>query len=692
MSSAASKPDSNNVNRTTAIFGAVALGCVLITGVMKLTNRAGKIEEYGKNGQEFYPEFNDPTKATSLSVSTVTKDLNVVEFSVEQAENGRWVIPSHHNYPTDAKDRLANTASSVIGIKRGGLVTRWASDHTRYGVVDPSQDSLKLKEVDGVGKRLTLLGKDDAVLCSFIVGKPVEGETGQYYVRHPKEDETYITDLSIDLSTKFKDWVETDLLDINNADVRSLVVNDYTFDAIQGTLTQSTVSNITREKTADPWVLKELDDDNKEVNKSTIDETVNTLGSLAIVGVRPKQRGLKPDLTIDRTVGQREISQVQDDLLKRGYLIQPAQDGSQTLELLAKEGELAVGIEGGIVYKLYFGRAFTGSDEDLEIGLSADAEAKPEDDAKKEKDADDAGDDPEPEIDPSKKPGRYLFVRVLVDETLVDRGPVPVKPEMSPELLEAQKAAEAEKKAAGDEKPAEEQKAEAGAAEGDKKDDAEAAEPKEQTAEEKYKQLKLLYDMSVDQYDIDKKAYEDSKLKVDEAQDKANELNRRFEQWYYVIPGDSYDKLALKRDVMLKDKESTAEKAAAAAGGPRLPAGFPSELNLPTEPAKTVPKEAEPMPTEVEPMPKDGDPAPKEADPTPKEADPTPKEADPARKEADPAPKEADSTPKDTPKEADSTPKEADPAPKEADPTPKEADPTPKEADPKPKEADPANA
>ena len=154
------------------------------------------------------------------------------------------MIPSHHNYPADAADQLAKTASSVIGIKRGAMVTRWASDHARYGVVDPQTDSVGIDELEGIGKRITLAGKDGTVLASYIVGKKVEGEGNWYYVRHPGEDETYIADLDINLTTRFRDWVNTDLLDIAATDVLRIELNDYSFDEIRGTVTGNIQSEL----------------------------------------------------------------------------------------------------------------------------------------------------------------------------------------------------------------------------------------------------------------------------------------------------------------------------------------------------------------------------------------------------------------------------------------------------------------
>ena len=106
--------------RKTAIYAGAAVACLVVTAVIEFASRPADIAEYGKVGQEFFPSFTDPTLASALNVSAIDADqVEAKEFSVERIENGQWVIPSHHNYPADAEDQLARTASSVIGIKRG---------------------------------------------------------------------------------------------------------------------------------------------------------------------------------------------------------------------------------------------------------------------------------------------------------------------------------------------------------------------------------------------------------------------------------------------------------------------------------------------------------------------------------------------------------------------------------------------
>ena len=136
--------------RTTQWFLGGAAIFLVITGIIEFATRPAAIREYGKVGQEFYTDFTDPTKAKSLEVYAFdAESVRPLDFRVERLANGRWVIPSHHNHPADAEEQLAKTASSMIGIKRGAMVTRWSADHARYGVVNPQQDTLNVEQVEG---------------------------------------------------------------------------------------------------------------------------------------------------------------------------------------------------------------------------------------------------------------------------------------------------------------------------------------------------------------------------------------------------------------------------------------------------------------------------------------------------------------------------------------------------------------
>ena len=599
---ASSTPSSNLSGRTMAFVG-VAVGCLAITGLFDAMNRPAAIKEFGKMGQEFYPEFTDPTTATSLTVSVIDpEEVKPLQFSVKQSDDtGQWVIPSHHDYPADAADQLAKTASSIIGIKRGAMISRWESDHAKYGVVDPETDSVSIDQIEGIGKRITIGGPNEATLASYIVGKKNEDSTNQYFVRHPDEAETYIAELDINLTTKFGDWVNTDLLEITNGDIVRLDLNDYSIDEIQGTITGNIESVLSRDSSSADWELEGMDAETEQVKTTAVTETLTALTSLEIAGVRPKQAGLTPDLQIDRAAlrSQGDFDRLSRDLLSRGFLLQPNRENKELLELISREGEMFVGASDGLLYRLYFGRAFTGSNEDLEIGLSSDStEEEGEEAPSDEEAAGDSAEDKEEgeEETPSGKPGRYVFVRVNFDATLL--GDVLTKPEEPQEPAEIQElkekiAAAAEEAAteeteeatpesetdgSTEEKSTEEETAdEEDTQEQDEEDSSEQEAEAVESDEEKLARLQEEFTAAQAAYQTELAAFEEYQQKIEDGTEKAVELNRRFAKWYYVIPGESYDKLSLDRDNIVEPKQDESSEDPAGGAGLNVPPG----LNVP---------------------------------------------------------------------------------------------------------------
>jgi len=592
----------------TTVFVAAAAACLGITAAFDYASRPAAIEEFGRIGEEFYPEFTDPTLASGLEVHVFDKEEVLPrDFIVTRLPNGRWTIPSHHGYPADAEDQLGKTAASVIGIKRGAMVTRWPADHAQYGVVNPRQDSLKVDEVEGVGKRLILKGEGDEVLVDYIIGDSAGTEqSNEYYVRSPDEDEVYIASLTIDLSTKFSDWIDTDMLHINQSDLVGLTINDYAFEETQrGIAVSKTKTNVLkRDKSSDPWTLDDLNEETEEVDKDAMRDAANAIADMKIVGVREKQPGLTPDLKLDREAinSQGDVERMQTDLMSKGFLLQP-DETPESLKLIAREGELFASTSDGLTYRMYFGRAFTGTQEELEIGLTADDSGEDgESDDKEEavepdQETDEAGDAAEGETDEtrSSQPGRYVFVRVDFNEAnLGERPAEPVAPVEPEELKKAAAEDESEKSETDD------------ASDGDKAkaddDEGETGETKEEDdplakIREEYESAKKKYDVDVLTWESDVKEFD---KKIKDGQEKAEKLNRRFADWYYVIPGETFDKLRLSREDIVKEESKPTEEATPEADttttpeesseGPaseETPKESPEEPAEPTEPAPT---------------------------------------------------------------------------------------------------------
>ena len=83
----AESPQSKDTSRT-LLFVGCTVACLAITGVFEWSSRTKPIEEFGKVGQEFYEDFEDPTKASSLEVYAFdVESVQPVAFQVEKLEN-----------------------------------------------------------------------------------------------------------------------------------------------------------------------------------------------------------------------------------------------------------------------------------------------------------------------------------------------------------------------------------------------------------------------------------------------------------------------------------------------------------------------------------------------------------------------------------------------------------------------------
>ena len=432
-------------------------------------------------GQPFYPEFVDPTSATAIRVAAWNPKSNRVEQFEVRSENGQWRIPSHYNYPADATDQLAKAAASAVGIVRGSLVAETADSHERLGVVDPLDENVS-QGSGGSGTRITLFDGDD-VVADFVVGKR-QGEVavdeteddelladddgsgkqskeGTFYVRRPDEKLVYLADVNIDVSTRFRDWINKDLLDLSQFDLRKIVVNRYSVDEDRGALVRGDISELSRESSSDPWKLDGLDESKERIKSGVVSAMARALDQLQIVGIRRKPDALVKFFT-EGVVDLVQLLQVQSDLQRYGFFF----DG-QGQNLWANEGEILAGTKDGVTYVLRFGEVFTGSDLEVEVGQSSEAEAGTDDqpesdtddgasgDAESGDDGADAGADPEASEKAGKR-SRYVIVEAVFDPSLLGPEPTPpVKPKQPGEPApQAPPSDEANKPAKSGDEPA----------------------------------------------------------------------------------------------------------------------------------------------------------------------------------------------------------------------------------------------
>ncbi|MGD9854342.1 MAG: DUF4340 domain-containing protein, partial [Planctomycetaceae bacterium] len=541
-----------------------------LAGGTHMAMRPVSLDEFSDVGEEFYPEFKDPNAATGLRVAAYNKEAARVDVFNVEFKDGLWRIPSHHNYPADGEERLAKTATSIIGIKRDAVASTSAADFKRLGVLDPLDETVTGTE--GRGDRITLL-QGDSVLADYIIGTKIEGPDNVYNVRKPDENRTYRAALDIDISTKFGDWIEPDLLSVTRGDLREIDIDGYSVDETRGVIVPGDVSRLTRSSSTAAWELEGLAATEK-VKTSEVNSVINALEDLKIVGVRPKPPGLSADLKGDEAAKLDTRAMI--DLQSKGYFVDAL--GA----LVSNEGEVRVGTSEGVLYILRFGEVFTGTDVEIEVGKAKADATDPEgsesvSDTVAKGDAETTGDDDDPTAkDPSQKHNRYLFITAQFHDDLISApGEKPVEPEQPAAKLESEPDADAAAK------PPEEPGGADAADTPDEPADAETNEgddAAEESPEEKaYQQALADYKTQLEKWESDQQAYEE---KLTKGRERVKELNTRFADWYYVISAETFDKIRIERTNLVEAKEPEDDKAAPNAtdlGGPQIAPPVPRD-------------------------------------------------------------------------------------------------------------------
>jgi hypothetical protein len=331
----------------TALFCAAAVGLAIAAAVVEPEARTAEV--FSDQGEVFFPRLTDPLAAKALEVveydeATATARPFKVEF-----RRGRWTIPSHYNYPADAKDRLAKTAAALVDLKKDQVRSDLVEDHAKYGVIDPLDQ--KVTSLQGRGKRVTLRDEQGGVLADLILGQTVKDKAGYRYVRLPGQKRIYGVKTEADPSAKFEDWVETDLLKVSASQIKRLTVHNYSINEQLGRL--ENVENITLTREEPGW------------KSSRVQAMLAALDNLKIVGVRPKPANMTADL---KTTGSFQMSmESMMSLRQKGFFLTP--DG----RLLSNEGEVLAETNDGVVYTLRFGEILTGQGEGKDTKETKDA-------------------------------------------------------------------------------------------------------------------------------------------------------------------------------------------------------------------------------------------------------------------------------------------------------------------------------
>lgn len=339
--------------RQTLIFCLVA--AVLATAAVVVDPGARTPDILSDQGELFFPDFTDPQAPTVIEVIDYNEETaTATPLKVEYRE-GKWLLPSHRDYPADAEDRLASTAAALIELRKDLVVTENIDDHAEYGVIDPFEEAASLS---GRGKRVTLRDAEGEVLADFVIGNEVEDKPGFRYMRIPGKRRVYAVETDADVSAQFEDWIETDLLKIETDALRRVQLNSYSINERLGRVEQG--ERLTLSKKDDDWRLGSRTPDSEAIEALTA-----ALDNLRIVDAQAKPEGLTQNLRAQEGI-QLTMESFQS-LRGKGYFI-----NQMTGQLLSNEGEMLVDTADGLRYTLRFGEIAGGptasqEDDDAEV-------------------------------------------------------------------------------------------------------------------------------------------------------------------------------------------------------------------------------------------------------------------------------------------------------------------------------------
>ena len=526
----------------TGVFGGLALVVVMIAVISR-----PRIENMALHEMEgkllFADKFDEENRDNAARLEIVTFDEDYGElrrFSVgKHKETGQWSIDPDQ-YPADNQQQLVEALTSLTGLKVIGVHSEVQEDQEACQVVEPDIDELSTVS-SGVGTLVTVRDKTNSAMVSLVIGKKISEEENKRYVRLPDNNVIYVVEVDTSsLSTDFKDWIETDLLDLASLDIRSVLLKDYALiPTSQGRLQMQMKSDINlgwnTEESA--WALESMIQykenepsemallDDEELNSQTLNDLKFALDDLEIESVKKKPEGLGADLGVDSSLA----SNVEGlrSLQELGFFPVQNQQGDG-IELLSANGEMHVSLQTGVKYVIRFG--------EIVADISAEAE----------------------DIQ------RYMVVTAMLDESMLV--PPTLEPETPPEPeTPAEPEAEPPADPAVEEKdeaadPAAEEKDEAAdpaaddseacqdtPSQPDADDDKSAAEeqPAEPAGDEEDAARQLEFERKMNEYQDKRK----------DAIKRVQVLNERFANWYYQISEETYNKIHLGVSDIIKSKE-----------------------------------------------------------------------------------------------------------------------------------------
>tara|TARA_R110000782_G_scaffold134990_1_gene227414 strand:+ start:4021 stop:5094 length:1074 start_codon:yes stop_codon:yes gene_type:complete len=242
---------------------------VIITASVFVKLRAPQSE---KEKTAFFPGL--ASKIESINHISIKGYAGAVNLS---RVNDLWVIDEFDGYPA-LPDKVKSTVLGVVDLKLNAPKTTLPRLYNRLGVEGPEVE-------DSTSLLLSLQDVERKNIAEIIVGKlrlsSASQSTPGLYIRKPDDEQSYLVDGVIDISSSRTDWIERSLFDIPAEAIRAVRVEHTDGD---------TYTLFKNEKGQEQFSLENLPSGKKLASELIISRYGSILQDIQINGARSKEK------------------------------------------------------------------------------------------------------------------------------------------------------------------------------------------------------------------------------------------------------------------------------------------------------------------------------------------------------------------------------------------------------------------
>jgi len=248
---------------------------VIVAAVISSLNRAPqtRIEQ-----SVLFPQLKERVnQITEVIIESGTASLHIAK------QDDKWLIQEADNFPAGF-DKLRKLVLDVTEMNIISEKTTNPELFAELGVDDPAEDS--------ISHLLTFRDPSGNTIESVIVGKQRQTGSAGLYVRKPGGNHTFLTGGTLAVSTNIADWIDKNLLDIDNDRIMETIIEH----------PDGTKVELIREQGQENFTLLNIPEDKQPKSAYFINQPATFLAALTIDNLKPADAVTFPDSTIMTTI------------------------------------------------------------------------------------------------------------------------------------------------------------------------------------------------------------------------------------------------------------------------------------------------------------------------------------------------------------------------------------------------------